>query len=283
MHTQETPLGTVIVGECDRIFRKATELINALASDIETAGEKTIALTGGSTPKAFYKWASKWRTVSKDAAGKLAWFTSDERHVPFASDDNNFGNADRMLLENCRVPGPLKNPWPTDLPPGEAAEVFNMEWDHAYGEDTCFDLCFLGMGDDCHTASIFPGSPLLDGGSPLNFAAVEVPDKGWRLSITPAGLARCGHIVVMLTGAGKQAALHEVFNQPVDTAKRPIQLLADLKDKVTWLMDEAAGAAFLPKEEPAPEEEGDPADGDASADEVPADDPTEPTNEGSSV
>ena len=96
------------------------------------------------------------------------------------------------------------------------------------------------MGDDGHTASIFPGSPLLKKGEHRLFAAIEVPGKGWRLTITPAGLRGCGLIVVMALGLPKAAMLKRVQAGPYDPAKTPVQILRECRDRVVWLVDSAA-------------------------------------------
>jgi 6-phosphogluconolactonase len=98
------------------------------------------------------------------------------------------------------------------------------------------------MGDDGHTASIFPGSPLLMEKEERLFAAVEVPGKGWRLTLTPAGLGACGLIVVMTWGASKAAMLKRVFTGAHDPAITPVQMLQRWRDRVVWLADPAAAA-----------------------------------------
>ena len=73
-----------------------------------------------------------------------------------------------------------------------------------------------------------------------SFAAVEVPGAGWRLTITPAGLRRCGRIVVVVAGFGKAEALKEVFHGPQDPIGRPVQFLQELVSNTVWLLDEDA-------------------------------------------
>ena len=105
-----------------------------------------------------------------------------------------------------------------------------------------FDLCLLGMGDDGHTASLFPLSPLIESGVEESFASVGVTGKGWRLTITPAGLQRCSQIVVSVQGSGKAAALKKALEGPFEPYKIPIQLLRHAAERVIWLLDEAAAA-----------------------------------------
>jgi 6-phosphogluconolactonase len=96
------------------------------------------------------------------------------------------------------------------------------------------------MGTDGHTASIFPNSPLLAIESGDHFAPVDVPEKGWRFSLTPDGLRACGKIVVVVTGTSKLHRLKKVLEGP-EKQLYPIQILSRYADKVEWLVDEAAG------------------------------------------
>ena len=98
------------------------------------------------------------------------------------------------------------------------------------------------MGDDAHTASLFPGTPLLRNEGGELFAAQEVPGKGWRLTITPAGLRACGQIVVLALGANKAPALARVLHGPDDVLNTPSQILKTCADRVLWLVDEPAAA-----------------------------------------
>ena len=98
------------------------------------------------------------------------------------------------------------------------------------------------MGDDCHTASLFPGSPIIDQNPKDKFVKLDVPEKGSRLTITPAGLTLCDTIVVTVCGAGKADAVSRVFKEDYSPINKPIQLLKGMAEKVTWLMDEAAAA-----------------------------------------
>lgn len=235
-----TPFGNVVLGHHNHLFDLA---IAQMSESARLAPEGcSIALTGGSTPKAFYQWAIRHGSLPDEVATTAHWTTSDERCVPVESEESNFGTADREFLVPAGIPAEKKHPWPTEVEPMQAAEVYRRRWEEAFSGRSVYDLCFLGMGDDCHTASLFPGSELIDddGGAP--FAAVEVPGKGHRLTITPSGLGGCAMIVVMVAGEGKAKAIREVFTTSPDPARRPIQLLANFSDRVLWLLDEAAGS-----------------------------------------
>jgi 6-phosphogluconolactonase len=240
MTEHDTAYGKLRVGARDALFARLADLMESGCAG--RARPFTIGLTGGSTPKAFYEWAVRESAIGPATRRRAVWSVSDERMVPLSHPDSNFGNADRALLRPLDIPGQAKLPWPVSVDPHSAATAFQMRLHDRFGSDRAFDLCLLGMGDDGHTASIFPASPLLIIESGDHFAPVEVPDKGWRLSITPQGLAACARIVVMVTGAAKAARLAEVLRGP--GGAYPIQLLAGLAARTEWLVDEAAAAAL---------------------------------------
>ena len=124
------------------------------------------------------------------------------------------------------------------------------------GPGRAYDVCMLGLGDDAHTASFFPGSPLLaDATDPAAdvlpareaeewFAAIATADKGWRLTVTPAGLRACGLVVVMTFGAAKAPALRRVFHGAYEPTTTPAQILRACAARVVWLVDPAAAAGL---------------------------------------
>ncbi|MDQ8202386.1 6-phosphogluconolactonase [Pelagicoccus sp. SDUM812003] len=241
MNTYQTEYGTVKVGPKDELFQEAL----ALACEHFESLEKEYvswALTGGSTPKDFYKWVVENECLPVETLDRVLWTTSDERTVPLESEENNFGNADRLMLRPLETIEDSKFPWPTELEPHAAAEAYSKKWDKAMGKDATYDVCFVGMGDDCHTLSLFPGSPLISNPVVANFAAVEVPGKGWRLTLTPYGLAKCGTVVLMTLGAGKADALKAVLQGDYDPVNKPSQSLKAVADRAYWLVDEAAAA-----------------------------------------
>ena len=237
--------GRVFIGAREDCFRTAVFLAGGQRGRNPTARAFTWALTGGSTPREWYRWCVLNDAFSPGLIGATHWFTSDERHVALASGDSNFGNADRELLTPLKIAAERKHPWPVELSAPEAASEFTRRAAPWFNPGRAFDLCFLGMGDDGHTASLFPGSPLLTDETNSFFAAVEVPDKGWRVTITPAGLKACGLIVVMVLGAGKAAALHRVLAGPLDPLDLPAQILRTCSANVVWLVDEPAAARLL--------------------------------------
>jgi 6-phosphogluconolactonase len=232
--------GMLKVGGLDETFRAMVDFLREAQTG--QAQPITVGLSGGSTPKAFYQWVVREKALPEEVWGKCLWLTSDERCVPLTSDDSNFGNADRLMLTPLGVPAAAKLPWAVNLPPEACSAAFNKMWNPLFGADQGFDVCFLGMGDDGHTASLFPGCPLIGSDLTDNFAAIEWPGRGWRLTITEAGLHRCKQVVVLANGANKAKVLKDILSGPFDPMKLPSQIHRSNASRVTWLIDEAAAA-----------------------------------------
>lgn len=230
----QTPYGTLVVGDNEALFRATVEAIEEVAQACE---RPLVGLTGGSTPKVFYKWVVQTRPFSQAVLERVIWSTSDERCVPLESGESNFGEAQRGMLRPLGIPEANQRPWAVQCEPYEAAARFNAQWE-AEGRKSAFDLCLLGMGEDAHTASLFPGSVLLREDQEAFFAAVEVPGKGWRLTLTPKGLLSCKKIIVTATGAAKATTLREVFWSEPDPLKRPVQCLAGVAERTRWFLNE---------------------------------------------
>ncbi len=235
----------VFIGPKEECFRTAVFLAEGERAQNPLRKHATWALSGGSTPKEWFQWCVTKDALSPVAVATTHWFVSDERYVRIDSHDSNFGTAERMLLKPLGIPADRKHPWSTNIAPGMAAVEFgriNAQW---FGRGRTFDVCFAGLGDDGHTLSLFPGSPLLrdDGGS--FFAAIDVPDKGWRLTLTPSGLASCGLVIVMVLGEAKAEILHRVLAGDYAPQQIPAQVMKSVRDRVVWLVDEAAAAKFL--------------------------------------
>ncbi len=241
MRSLSTPYGRIQVGGKEEVFAEAVALAIGAAKKIDRP-RLGWALTGGGTPQEWYRWSVSTKALPGDLLSRTDFTVSDERHVPPESDQSNFGNAERLLLDPLNFPTEQRIPWPVQLPPAEAAASYAGIWAARFGAESAYDLCFLGLGDDSHTASWFPGSSFFSEPVATLFAAIEVPGKGWRLTITPAGLLHCGLIVVMPLGAGKSAALARVVKSKYDPKNIPAQWLKNCADRVVWLVDEAAAA-----------------------------------------
>ena len=237
MNTYNTEYGTVKIGTVNDLFNAKNEAIKKAVSRV--AGICSIGLTGGSTPKAYYQAIAQKNPFTHQDLARILWSASDERWVPTDHPDNNFGVAYRTMLQPLSVSDAQCLRWPTEKEPFEAVKFYQSELEQKTGK-SFYDLCILGMGDDCHTLSLFPKSPLLASESTEPFAAIEVPKKGWRLTLTPFGLKKCPQIVQIVTGRGKATALAKVFHGEYDPFRIPSQIQKNQPNQVTWLIDNEA-------------------------------------------
>ncbi len=242
MKTTATEYGTVHVGAPNEIFAELAGIGvgSWLAAE---RGRFTWALAGGSTPKAWYEWCVERGALPARMLAETHWFASDERCVPLASDESNFGNAARLLLDPFGVLNERRHPWRADAAPAAAVAQMAAELATVVGPERGFSLCLLGLGDDAHTASLFPGSPLLGAATGEHFAAIKVYGKGWRLTVTPTGLASCGHLVIAAQGATKAEAVRRVFCGSEPLLAVPGKVFRVIGPRTTWLLDPAAAAA----------------------------------------
>jgi len=234
----------------DTAAGRITELIEqALAA----RGAAMVSLTGGNTPRDAYAAladASRpWRSQVDWSRVHLYW--GDERHVPPEHPDSNYRMADEALVQHVPVPPDQVHRIRAELPDAHDAAA-----DYAGQLPGRFDVMLLGLGDDCHIASIFPGSALLDElqaregeadkPRPTNdqrVAAVFVPHlNAWRITLTPRVILDSRAIVMVVSGEDKAAAVAAAIDGPLDVARYPGQLLREAGDRVEWLLDHAAAA-----------------------------------------
>jgi 6-phosphogluconolactonase len=233
----QSPFGKICVAPLPQLFEHLAQAINQAAQAAHAP--KAIGMSGGSTPKAFYEWALNEQVLVNPE--KLFWTTSDERHVPIDHPDSNFGALKRLLLDPLGIPQHQHMPWAVELSPNENALAFENDWHNHFGAEA-FEICVLGVGDDGHTASLFPHCRLLQTCPSRFFEAVEWPGKGWRLTSTEMAFAHSKRLIVLGTGRGKAKTLQAIFEGPLDVPNYPVQCLKPFAHKTTWLMDPDAAS-----------------------------------------
>jgi 6-phosphogluconolactonase len=243
---------TVVVDEAALAVTAAERITAAVGEAIVRSGSAVVCLTGGKTPKRLYEllgdalqpWRARidWRHVH------LFW--GDERHVPPDHPDSNFGMAYRALVSQVPVPASqvhrIRGEFADARDAGREYEAELRTGFAAAGRtDLTFDLMLLGLGENVHIASLFPGSPLLEHEPPPGAlaAGVWVPELDtWRITLTPSALLDARRLVMLVSGARKADAVHEALEGEEDVVHRPAQLLRRANDRVEWIIDRPAAA-----------------------------------------
>lgn len=229
-----------------RIFEDPRDLAEAAARSfveqareaIENSGRFAVALAGGSTPKRAYEVLAK----EYGEHGDLDWskvhaFFGDERTVPPDYEDSNYLMAHDALLSH--VPVGSAHRMRGELDPPEAAALYEEEIESFFGGTPRFDLVLLGIGEDGHTASLFPGTPALD---VRDRWAVENPVEKMdtvRLTLTVPVINAAKSVVFLVAGESKAEALEEILEGAADPYDYPAKLVRPSSGPV-WLLDQAA-------------------------------------------
>jgi 6-phosphogluconolactonase len=230
----------------EQVARAAAARIAELAREsVESRGAFSLALAGGSTPRRVYE-----LLAGDEFRGSFDWpsvhvFFGDERAVPPDHADSNFRMADESLLS--RVPVPARNVHRIEGLGDAAANAsaYESELRGLFGDDADWprlDLVLLGMGDDGHTASLFPHTAALD--ERRAWVAANWVEKlgAWRVTLTAPAVNAARHVLFLVGGAGKAERLREVLKGERDPARLPSQLIRPHDGTLEWFVDRAAAS-----------------------------------------
>jgi 6-phosphogluconolactonase len=237
----------VVADDLQDLAARAAELFVTLAARaIGTSGRFRVALSGGETPKTLFR-----LLATPEYAGRIDWdhvhlFWGDERHVPPDDEASNYRMTRETLLDKVPLPPGNVHRIQGELPAEEAAQRYEQDLRSSFGlgpgELPRFDLVLLGMGDDGHTASLFPGIALPDEPDRL-VAAPWVPKfNAYRITLMPRVLNNAAIVAFLVSGAGKAAMLHNVIEGPRQPDNLPSQRIAPAHGSLLWLVDQAAAA-----------------------------------------
>jgi 6-phosphogluconolactonase len=231
-----------------RIFYGPEEAARAAAQHFVSLRPRAVALSGGSTPRLLYQLLAEPREPYRD---QIAWdrthfFFSDERHVPPDDPDSNYRMANEALLS--RVPLRRENVHriPAENPVAEkVAEEYETNLRKFLGDAIPhFDLILLGLGEDGHTASLFPHSPALRETERLVVAPWVEKLSAYRITMTLPVLNNGGSVVFLVTGGSKAEILREVVRKKRKPDQYPAQAIRPTRGKLLWLVDKEAAAAL---------------------------------------
>jgi 6-phosphogluconolactonase len=221
----------------------AEEIAHIAGEAICSHGEFTLCLSGGSTPEKVYELLATRFHLSVDWK-EVQFFWGDERCVPPAHPESNFAMAQRAMLSKLELRPNQVHRILGEKPPDDAARAYEDEIRTACalrpGAFPRFDLVLLGLGENRHTASLFPGSPALH--EPRRIAvAVDVDaEVRSRITLTAPAINNARRIMFIAAGTGKAEAVRDVIEGPRDPDRIPAQLIAPADGELVWMLDRAA-------------------------------------------
>lgn len=203
----------------------------------------TIALSGGSTPKKLFALLAGDEYRDKIAWQRLHFFWGDERFVPFTDERNNARMTFDELLSKVPAVREQIHIMPTHLPQDEAVEEYD-EILHRYFEEGghSFDLVMLGLGDNSHTLSLFPGYDIVHENEKWVSAFFLAEQNMYRITLTAPIVNRASRVAFLVSGADKASAVKAVIAGPADPDRHPAQVIRPEYDELYWFLDEAAAA-----------------------------------------
>ncbi|MBZ5858940.1 6-phosphogluconolactonase [Flavihumibacter profundi] len=217
-----------------------------IAERISTVLQKqnrfTLALSGGSTPKRLHQILAASPYKESIDWSRVHIFWGDERYVPLEDERNNARMAYDTLLNHVMVPESQVHIMRTDLPDPRESAVQYEKILHRYfdGKENSFDLLILGMGDDGHTLSLFPGTEIVHETQRWCAAFFLEQQDMFRITITKTIANRSACILFLTTGKTKAPALKQVLNGPVNINLYPAQTIQPENGELHWIIDNAA-------------------------------------------
>lgn len=235
----------LVFSDTSALAHEAAERTVTLCSEaIADHGRFSVALSGGSTPRTLFELLAREPYASRIEWEHVHIFWGDERCVPPDHVDSNYRMARETLLDHVPLPSENVRRIKAERDPAQAAEEYEhvVRMFFAASAAPRFDLVLLGMGDDGHTASLFPSTQALQVTSHW-VAANYVPKlDAWRVTLTAPAINAGVHVMFLVTGASKAEALYSVLHGPHQPEEYPSQLIAPREGTLLWLVDQAAAA-----------------------------------------
>jgi 6-phosphogluconolactonase len=231
------------------IFNTEAEVLNGLANYfVETAshsiashGQFSVALSGGTSPKKLYELLASPLFKDKVEWNKVHFFFGDERYVPHTDPQSNYLMAKKALFEPLNLSYKQIFAIDTALSPEEAAKKYTHDINYYFaGDDVRFDLILLGLGDNSHTASLFPHTPVLHDET-VSVKEVFLEDQQvYRITMTAPLINQAHHIAFLVYGESKALAVHHVIEDKKDIENYPAQLIKPENGDLHWFLDTSA-------------------------------------------
>lgn len=231
-----------IAGDVDAMSRMAADFFVGIAQQaIAEQGRFVVSLSGGSTPEGLFRLLAEAPYAERIEWPKVYVFWGDERCVPPDSPESNSRMARTALLNQAPVPESQIFPIDGTLPPEAAAALYDIRLREFFDWGApVFDLVLLGLGDDGHTASLFPHTPVLTEEKRWARAVFVEKMNSWRVTLTAPALTSARLIAFLAVGEKKAGVLQKVLEGPYRPEELPAQMAARSGAEVHWFLDRSA-------------------------------------------
>jgi 6-phosphogluconolactonase len=233
-----------IFADSEALARAAADTVADLAAQSITLQSRfSIALSGGSTPQKLHT-----LLATEPLSSNIDWvhvhvFWGDERCVPPDDADSNYGAAKEVLLDHVPLPSENIHRIKGELNPKEAADEYEQVLhNHFTGDLPYLDLVLLGMGDDGHTASLFPHTSALNENRKWVVDNYVPSKQVTRITLTPLAINAARNILFLVSGSNKAERVHQVLKGVYNPLELPSQFIKPIKGNLFWMLDAAAGA-----------------------------------------
>ena len=224
----------------------ARHIVARAAGAIAATGRFTLALAGGSTPRAAYELLATEVFAHRVEWERVHVLWGDERCVPPDDPRSNYRMAKEALLDRVPIPAHQIHRIRGEDDPDKAAAQYEREL-RALLDGEGLDLVLLGLGGDGHTASLFPGQAAVRETARW-VVPVYVPEmKMWRITLTPALLNQSRNVTFVVSGAGKALRLQQVLQGPFTPDVLPAQAIRPTQGRLTWMVDQAGAGRLRPE------------------------------------
>jgi 6-phosphogluconolactonase len=239
----------IICRDLDELNRKAAAQFVALANEaLARSGRFTVALSGGSTPKGLYLLLAEPEFRDRVDWPRVHIFWGDERCVPPDHPDSNYRMAQETLLARVQIPSENIHRMRGEIEPETGAQAYEAElrgvFGFAEGDWPRFDLNHLGLGEDGHTASLFPGSAVLGESARCVAAAYVEKLRAHRLTLTLPVINRAAQVTFLVSGHSKAGVVRRILRgSGVDDL--PAARIRPASGALTWMITQDAAAGLM--------------------------------------
>lgn len=233
-----------VAASAEVVLRNLADYFVAQANQAVAARHRfSVALSGGSSPRKLYELLASPAYREQVDWSKVCFFFGDERNVPQTSPDSNYLMAKKALFDPLGIKPAQVFAVDTRLAPAEAAAQYGVDVEEFFGEQEArFDLVLLGLGDNAHTASLFPNTPVLHDKT-VSVQEVWLPvEQVFRITFTAPLINQARAVAFLVYGEGKAEAVHQILELPRNVDQYPAQLIELPGGQVDWFLDEPAAS-----------------------------------------